>query len=70
MTDHTMMIPGYSLLTRSLDGMSLRIAANLQAVLDLRHVDALIRLENEGPQLRVYRCAPRQHWLRCLCGIR
>jgi DNA segregation ATPase FtsK/SpoIIIE, S-DNA-T family len=51
--------PGHNLPGHSPDGKHLRIAANLQAVLDLRRVDALVGLEHEGPQLRVYRCALR-----------
>jgi hypothetical protein len=59
MNNQTIGTPGYSLPARRPDSRHLRIAANLQAVLDLRHADALIRFENEGSQLRVYRCAPR-----------
>ena len=39
-------------------GSSLRIAANFQAVPDMRGIAVLIRFEHEGPQLQVYRCAP------------
>jgi DNA segregation ATPase FtsK/SpoIIIE, S-DNA-T family len=45
--------------TQSPSGRDLRNAANLQALLDLRRVKALIRFEHDSPQLRVYRCAPR-----------
>jgi DNA segregation ATPase FtsK/SpoIIIE, S-DNA-T family len=41
------------------DGKNLRIMANLQYVLDLKRIHALIKFEYDGPQLRVYRCAPR-----------
>jgi DNA segregation ATPase FtsK/SpoIIIE, S-DNA-T family len=48
--------------TESVDGRNgknLRIMANLQYVLDLKRIHALIKFEYDGPQLRVYRCAPR-----------
>ena len=41
------------------DGKNLRIMANLQYVLDLKRIHALVKFEFDGPQLRVYRCAPR-----------
>jgi S-DNA-T family DNA segregation ATPase FtsK/SpoIIIE len=41
------------------DGKNLRIMANLQHVLDLKRIHALVKFEYDGPQLRVYRCAPR-----------
>jgi DNA segregation ATPase FtsK/SpoIIIE, S-DNA-T family len=41
------------------DGKNLRIMANLQYVLDLKRIHALVKFEYDGPQLRVYRCAPR-----------
>ncbi len=40
-------------------GKNLRIMANLQHVLDLKRIHALVKFEYDGPQLRVYRCAPR-----------
>src|SRR5512135_113277 len=41
------------------DGRNLRIMANLQYVLDLKRIHALVKFEYDGPQLRIYRCAPR-----------
>src|SRR5512144_3110782 len=41
------------------DGKNLRIMANLQYVLDLKRIHALVKFEYDGPQLRIYRCAPR-----------